>query len=305
MPPRNSVDRRRVAAAQCLYANKLASQMATYLNPTTLNDALRGLGGASRILAGGTDLYPTTQNPTLAGDVIDVMALPGLRGITQTAQGLRIGACTTWTDIAAATLPPALYALQQAALQVGGVQIQNAGTLGGNLCNASPAADGVPPLLTVDAIVELVSTNGTRHLALPDFLLGPRKTARLPTEIMTAIIIPNGSLSGQSHFIKLGARAYLVISIAMVAARITAQHGKITSAALGVGACSATARRLGVVEAALIGQPLANAVAAISASHVAAALSPMDDLRATAAYRTHAATELLRRTVAQTCKALA
>lgn len=278
--------------------------MASYLHPETLTDALRTLGTGTRILAGGTDLYPATQNAVLEGDVMDVTALPGMRGITRTDQGLRIGACTTWAEIATATLPPALKALQQAALQVGGVQIQNAGTLGGNLCNASPAADGVPPLLAVDAQVELVGKDGARRLTLTDFLLGPRKTACLPDEIMAAILIPDAALDGHSTFLKLGARAYLVISIAMVAARITAQNGQITSAALAVGACSATARRLGVVEAALIGQPLGKAASAINASDVAAALSPMDDLRATAAYRTHAATELLRRAVAQTCKAL-
>lgn len=276
--------------------------MTSYLHPETLDEALRALGPDMRILAGGTDIYPATQQATLAGCVIDVAALPGLRGISQTQEGLRIGACTTWTDIAKATLPPALKALQQAALQVGGTQIQNAGTLGGNLCNASPAADGVPPLLAVDAVVELVSASGIRQLALSAFLLGPRKTARQADEILTAIIVPSASLTGQSSFIKLGARAYLVISIAMVAARITAQDGRISHAALAIGACSATAQRLGTVEAALIGQPTVTAAEAISAAQVAAALSPMDDLRATADYRTHAATELLRRAVAQICK---
>ncbi|WP_022703659.1 FAD binding domain-containing protein [Pseudorhodobacter ferrugineus] len=279
--------------------------MASYLHPETMTDALGAIGAGTRILAGGTDLYPATQNATLAGDVMDLMALPNLRGIMQTDQGLRIGACTTWTEIARAALPPALTALQQAALQVGGVQIQNAGTIGGNLCNASPAADGVPPLLAVDAVVELVSATGVRVLSLQDFLLGPRKTARLPDEIMTAIVIPNTALEGHSTFIKLGARAYLVISIAMVAARITARDGKITGAALAVGACSATALRIRRVEGALVGQSLENAAATINAADVAAALSPMDDLRATAAYRTHAAAELLRRAVTETCKALA
>ena len=248
-------------------------------------------------------MYPATQNATLTGDVIDLMDVPELAGITQTPSGLRIGACTTWSGIAQANLPPALHALQQAALQVGGTQIQNAGTLGGNLCNASPAADGVPPLLAVDAMIELASPSSTRQIALSDFLQGPRKTARHPSEILTAILIPSSALSGQSQFVKLGARAYLVISIAMVAARLTAHNGKIASAALAVGACSATAQRLPVVEAALIGQPLSSA--RIDAKSVAAALSPMDDLRASAAYRSHAAAALVQRAITQTCKALA
>ncbi|MGO4908258.1 xanthine dehydrogenase family protein subunit M [Pseudorhodobacter sp. W20_MBD10_FR17] len=278
--------------------------MTAYLRPSTLDAALQALrANPSRLLAGGTDIYPATQSATLMGAVMDLMSLPALSGISQTAAGVRIGACTTWTSIAQAKLSPALRALQQAATQVGGGQIQNVGTIGGNLCNASPAADGIPPLLAVDAVVELASATGTRQLALTDFILGPRKTARRPDEILTAILIPNSALAGQSQFLKLGARAYLVISIAMVATRLTAENGQITSAALAVGACSATAQRLGAVEAALIGQPL-NAPT-ISADAVAAALSPMDDLRATAAYRRHAATELLRRAITQTCKALA
>lgn len=276
--------------------------MTSYLRPASLTDALKALGADARILAGGTDLYPTTAEATLSGYLLDVTTIPELCGITQTAEGLRIGACTTWSDIAAAPLPFALHALQQAAVQVGGVQIQNAGTIGGNLCNASPAADGIPPLLVVDAMVELVSASGTRQMALGDFLQGPRKTARQPSELLAAIVIPNASLTGQSQFLKLGARAYLVISIAMVAVRLAARNGRITSAALAVGACSATAQRLGRVEVALIGQPLASI--SIDAHAVAAALSPMDDLRATAAYRTHAATQLLRRAITQTCKGL-
>lgn len=283
--------------------------MTAYLRPSTLDAALHAMRPnpsrtvCPRLLAGGTDLYPATQSASLAGDVIDLMTLPELAGITQTTAGLRIGACTTWASIAQASLPPALHALQQAAIQVGGAQIQNAGTIGGNLCNASPAADGVPPLLVLDAVVELASTTGTRQLPLGDFILAPRKTARAIDEIVTAILIPNNALLGQSHFLKLGARAYLVISIAMVAIRLTAENGKITSAALSIGACSATAQRLVLVEAGLIGQPLS--APKIDANAVAAALSPMDDLRATAAYRTHAAAELLRRAITQTCKALA
>jgi CO/xanthine dehydrogenase FAD-binding subunit len=277
--------------------------MTAYLRPGTLDEALDALGHGMRLLAGGTDLYPATQSATLASEVVDLTCLPEMRGITKTSAGLRIGACTTWADIMRANLPSALYALQQAAAEVGGKQIQNAGTLGGNLCNASPAADGVPPLLAVDAKVELASLRGSRLLALGDFLQGPRKTARLPDEILTAILIPQASLSGQSQFLKLGARAYLVISIAMVATRITVENGRIVSAALAVGACSATAQRISLAEAALIGQPLSTA--SIDAAAVSAALSPVDDLRATADYRIQAATELLRRAITQTCKAMA
>lgn len=272
--------------------------MNAFARPQTLQDALALLGsGGWRPIAGGTDVYPGAR-ASLQGQILDLTAIDGLSGISGTAD-LRIGACTTWSDLAKADLPPAARALQQAALTVGGRQIQNAGTIGGNLCNASPAADGVPPLLALDARVELAGPRGSRQLALQDFLLGPRRTARAEDELLTAVILPAASLSGRSAFAKLGARAYLVISIAMVAARITLRDGQIASAALAVGACSATARRLPEVEAALTGQPAPLAGAAITADRVAHALAPIDDVRATAAYRVTAATHLLRRAVAE------
>jgi CO/xanthine dehydrogenase FAD-binding subunit len=124
------------------------------------------------------------------------------------------------------------------------VQIQNSGTVAGNLCNASPAADGVPPLLALDASVELASVAGTRRLKLDDFILGPRRTARRADELLAAILIPKPRAAAHSHFLKLGARRYLVISIAMVAAAIESERGKITTARVAVGACGPVAQRL-------------------------------------------------------------
>ncbi|MEF3045885.1 FAD binding domain-containing protein [Pseudotabrizicola sp. L79] len=272
--------------------------MNAYARPQTLEEAAVILrGGPRTVLAGGTDLYPQAGQ-TLGGAVLDLTAIPDLMGFDD-SDGLRIGACTTWTQIAEANLPPSCHALQHAARQVGGRQIQNVGTIGGNLCNASPAADGVPPLLVLDADVELLGPSGRRSLPLGEFLQGPRQTARQENEIMTAIILPAASLSGQSGFVKLGARAYLVISIAMVAARITVAEGKIIAAAVAVGACSGTARRLGALEAKLIGQTVGSAISAISETEIAAALAPISDVRATADYRMAAACDLIRTAVAK------
>jgi CO/xanthine dehydrogenase FAD-binding subunit len=280
-----------------LHANEDAP-LSAYHRPVALSDAVAILAsGAARVLAGGTDLYPATTAPDLSGPVVDVTGLPDLQGITQGADGLRIGACTTWGQIAAAPLPPALRALAQAAREVGGRQIQTAGTIGGNLCNASPAADGVPPLLACDALVELVGPTGSRRVALADFLTGPRRTLLRQAELLTAVIIPPASLAGESQFLKLGARAYLVISICMVAARVQVSSGRITGAALAVGAASPVARRMAQAEAALIGAEAITAADRITPDMLAAALSPLDDARASAAYRTHAACELLRRAV--------
>src|SRR5439155_3336986 len=129
----------------------------------------------------------------------------GLRGISKDSGHYRIGAATTWSDIIRAKLPPAFEALKQAAREVGSVQIQNRATIGGNLCNASPAADGVPPLLALDAEVELISTQPTRRLPLSEFIRGNRRTALRPDEILAAIIIPQQEVPGTatSTFLKL------------------------------------------------------------------------------------------------------
>lgn len=269
----------------------------TFLRPGSVDAALLALSGGARVLAGGTDVYPGAA-AQLAGPVVDLTAVPGLNGIGATAEGLRIGACTPWTDVAEAALPPACRALQQAARQVGGRQIQNAGTLGGNLCNASPAADGVPPLLALDAEVEVKSATGLRRMSLEAFITGPRRTALGAGEILVAVHLPTSALRGQSAFVKLGARAYLVISIAMVAVRLQVAGDRITEAAVAVGACSPVARRLPDVEAALQG-PVAGAARRVDPDAVSAALDPIDDVRATAAYRRKAAAELIRRAVTE------
>ncbi|MES2664666.1 MAG: FAD binding domain-containing protein [Pseudomonadota bacterium] len=270
--------------------------MQDYCRPDTLDAALAFAAGGARVLAGGTDLYPAA-GARLTGPVLDLTGVAGLRGM-QAGQGLRIGACTTWTDIAEASLPPALRALQQAAGAVGGRQIQNAGTIGGNLCNASPAADGVPPLLVCDAVVDLAGAKGTRRMALSDFLIGPRQTALQDGEVLVAVHLPQAGLAGGSAFLKLGARAYLVISIAMVAARVVLDRGIATHVAVAVGACSGVAQRLPLVERALTGAAVDQLAGLVRADDVMAQLSPIEDVRATAAYRATAATELVARAVA-------
>lgn len=271
-----------------------------YHRPNDLNDALAMLAKQPATLAAGcTDLFPATEQQELPGAVLDLTGIAGLRGITATAKGWRIGATTTWSDVIAADLPPAFDMLKQAASEVGSVQIQNAGTIAGNLCNASPAADGVPPLLALDAEVEISSINDKRCIPLSAFLTGVRRTALKSGEIVSAILIPKEAELGQSKFTKLGARKYLVISIAMVAVRLVEDQGKVAEIALSVGSCSAVATRLTELENRLAAQPVAGLVAQIDDQSLAAALSPISDIRGDAAYRLTAATELLRRTVAE------
>lgn len=282
--------------------------MARYLRPTTLEEALalRAQAGETplTLLAGGTDVYPVRTHKSawfqpFSRDVLDLCAVPELSGIQQDAAGTRIGAGATWSAIAQAALPPAFDALKQASRQVGGVQIQNRGTIGGNLCNASPAADGVPPLLALDAEVELASLRGRRRLPLAAFVLGNRRTALAPDEILVAIHVPAQPEGAHSTFLKLGARAYLVISIASVAAVIaTDGSGLVSTARIAVGACSAAPHRLATLEARLLGQPAGDLAALVQPDDLAA-LVPIDDVRASAAYRRDAALVLVRRALTQ------
>jgi CO/xanthine dehydrogenase FAD-binding subunit len=270
---------------------------APYFRPKELSAALELLVSQDlRIAAGCTDLFPATERKTLQGPVLDITGIAALRGIQTDKNGsVRMGATTTWADLIRAPLPPAFDGLKQAARQVGARQIQNQATLAGNLCNASPAADGVPPLMTLDARVEVQSTEGTREAALTDFISGPRKTDLRKGEMVTAIIVPKSALLGTGHFRKLGARDYLVISIAMTAARIVLDGGIVVDATLAIGSCGPTSVRLREVEALMIGRPLD--VSLISDQQVAAAISPIDDIRADAQYRRISAAELMRRTV--------
>lgn len=276
--------------------------MGSYLRPTELGDALRALGAQSprAIIAGGTDFYPARVGRIPDEDILDITALP-LGGIEERADHWRIGALTTWSQLVAAPLPPCFDALKAAAREVGGAQIQNAGTLAGNLCNASPAADGVPPLLAMDAEIVLASAGGERRVPLAQFVTGNRRTARRADELVTAIHVPKPAAGAESVFLKLGARRYLVISIVMVAATIEPDaRGQVLRARVAVGACSPAAQRLRALESALGGLPIDAALATVAcAEHLAQALTPIDDVRGSAHYRNDAALILVRRALGE------
>lgn len=267
----------------------------SYLRPETLQGALTALAaGPALVLAGGTDVYPAHVGRPIAGQVLDISAIAGLRGFATNGTAFRIGAATTWTEIVRAELPPAFDGLKQAARQIGAIQVQNRGTIGGNLCNASPAADGVPPLLTLDAEVELSSARGRRQLPLAEFVLGNRRTARLHDELLTAIIVPAVAHAATSAFVKLGARKYLVISIVMAAALIERNAaGCVTRARVAVGAASETARRLHKLEEDLMKLPAGVEPSSIITPEHLHNLSPITDVRASAAYRQDAARALI------------
>lgn len=268
-----------------------------YFRPNTLHEAVSLLAGSGgQILAGGTDFFPALADRPAQGPVIDLSALRELRGVVFESDYIAIGGLTTWTEILRTPLPRCFDALKSAAREIGGIQIQNRGTVAGNLCNASPAADSVPPLLALDAEIELISRTGSRRMPLADFIVGNRKTARQPGEILARVLVPRTMEHASSTFLKLGARRYLVISIVMAAAVIDKDpQGRVRQARVSVGSCSAVARRLSELERTLAGAPIAAGLGTLATADHLKTLSPIGDVRATAAYRRVAALCLVRR----------
>lgn len=289
--------------------------MGLYLKPTALADALSALAEPKHaqnpekidrltVLAGGTDFYPaqTARTAWLEAtprNVLDISAIEELRGVRIDVSGVAFGALATWTDIREAALPDAFSGLQLAAREVGGQQVQNRGTIAGNICNASPAADGVPPLLALDASIEIASVRGRRSVPLAQFITGNRKTVLAADELVTAVRVPKPDPGARSTFLKLGARAYLVISIVSVGAVVSlGGDGRIVTAAVAGGACSAVPQRLARLEHDLVGVAAADATRVVTAEHMAA-LQPIDDVRGSADYRRSAALVVTRRALMQ------
>lgn len=280
--------------------------MGDYLRPKTLTAALKALAERPRVVvAGGTDHYPARVDRRPDEDILDITAIKPLRLFEDKGDHWRVGALVTWSDVLDAELPPYLDGLKRAAREIGGRQIQNAATVIGNICNASPAADGAPVLLSLDAAVEITSASGREVMPLANFLKGNRMTALGPNQLVTALVIPRPRGPAAGDFVKLGARRYLVISIVSVAAAIETDIKKrIRKARIAVGSAAPTALRLPALEAVLAGKECGPAIADLALSDHFASLSPIDDIRASADYRRQAAFTLTRRLLARLGKTL-
>lgn len=289
----------KITFSRCLRLvfNSAPKGCCVYFRPETVQEAVQVLATrGGQILAGGTDFFPALGDRAVRGDVVDISSVGELKGITFDSNYITIGGLTTWAEIIKAPLPRCFEGLKAAAREIGGIQIQNRGTIAGNLCNASPAADSVPPLLALDTEVELISRHGTRRMALADFIVGNRKTLRQPNEILSRILIPRKVENASSTFLKLGARRYLVISIVMVAAVIQNDEAhRVSAARVSIGSCSAVAIRLAELEQALIGSPLTKGLSSLVRPEHLRNLSPIADLRATSIYRKDAAFHLVQR----------
>jgi carbon-monoxide dehydrogenase medium subunit len=255
-------------------------------------------GADGRFLAGGTDLLVQFRRGRLhVRHVIALHRVPGLRGI-EAGGSIRLGACVTHRTIErTAALGGALRALIEGAEVIGGHQVRNVATVGGNLANASPAADLTPCLLALDASVALLSPDGEREMPLEGFLVGPNETARRPGELLARVSMPSPAPGTATAFLKAGRRKAMEISLVCVAARLTLDAGRerCLQARVALGAVAPTALRARAAERALEGAPAGPTAFARAAALAAAACAPIDDVRASARFRRHLVGVLVRR----------
>lgn len=271
-----------------------------YWRPTELEELLSGLTGfapGARLIAGGTDLMVQLEHELHAVPLIDLSAIAELRGITITDHHLRIGATTSWSEIRTSdAVRDHAPVLALAAAEIGGVQIQNRGTIGGNIVNASPAGDGIAALHAHDAQVELRSRTGRRTLPIGEFILGPRRTALGTDEIVTAVLLPRRESDAPtlSFFEKLGPRKAQAISKAVVAFHARRNGAGLVAPRIALGAVGPVIIRAEAAEKVLAGGTGARDLRR-AATLVAEAARPIDDLRSSAEYRRKAVAGLLLR----------
>jgi CO/xanthine dehydrogenase FAD-binding subunit len=265
----------------------------------TLDDLHRLLAATGgRVIAGGTDVLVQMQRGLFpATCLIDAGRVRDLRFITEKAGWIHIGALTTYADILASPLlHGAAPALVEAAATIGAPQTRSRGTLGGNIANASPAADTLPPLLTLNAQVRLTSSKGERVLPLSDVLRGPRQTCIQPDEIIHRVSFARLPDPSGAAFLKLGNRGGMAIAVVNVAvALVLAGDRRIAEARVALGAVAPTPVRSPRAEAVLVGQLPASETIEAAAQAMLADISPISDIRGTAEYRRRAAKHLFRR----------
>jgi CO/xanthine dehydrogenase FAD-binding subunit len=280
----------------------------SYERPLSLAAALALLPLGFVPIAGGTDYYAARVAKPLRDSLVDLSAVAELKAFEENNAGLKMGAMTTWRDCVRAQprMPAYCAALAQAAKDVGGWQVQNRATLGGNLCNASPAADGTVALLGLDASLQLASLVNDdialREISVIDFVLGNRTTALAANELLVSIRLPAHSAKARSVFLKLGHRKYLVISIVMIAALIDFDgNDHVSKVHVAIGSCAKAAIRVKLLEEVLTGLPRKSVMGVLSRNFhlVEKAISPIDDVRGTAVYRVEAARVLVKRAFAQ------
>jgi carbon-monoxide dehydrogenase medium subunit len=268
-----------------------------YLNPREMGEVLELLdqhGSQAQVIAGGTDVIPNLKLENIAPQVLVSVANVSDLSFIEDGDSLRIGAGTKLRAVARHCFGSAGYgALHDALVSIGKIQVLNMGTLAGNLCTASPAADSAPALLVLDGSVKLVSSKAERTVALVDFFQGPGRTVKEPNELMTEIIIPQPPTA--SAFVKM-ARVESDISKITCAVSLTRSGDAIASCKIAMGAVAPTPIRIPEAEKVLAGGVPLPAMIEEAGRQAAQGIKPVSDVRSTADYRTQVAPRLFRDT---------
>jgi CO/xanthine dehydrogenase FAD-binding subunit len=265
--------------------------------PQTFDEALRLLAedGDARPFAGGTDLMVLLEAGSLPPTrYVSVWNLAELKGIRVETDSVVLGALTTYADVLAdRTLAAEFPMLGHAARDTGGIATQNRGTIGGNIANASPAADTPPALLAYDAELELVSVHGVRRVPYATFHIGYKKMDLAPGEMIAAVRLPRGAAWSRQAYRKVGTRQAQAISKVCFAGALRLRDGTVEDVRLAFGSVSPTCIRASAAEAALRGRPLTDETIAAARASLSGDIVPIDDIRSTARYRARVAVNLM------------
>lgn len=278
-------------------------------SPCSLDEALAAFGSqeSSMLLAGGTvalvDIRSGKLDPRV---VISLDRVPGLRGVKQDGKALILGARTTVSDLLGSELVAKLApSVAEAGGVFAGLMVRNAATVGGNIAAGSPAADLMPPLLALDGEVELAKERATRQVSLADFYTGYKQDVRQPGEIITRVILPDPASDDYNAFYKLARRKGDAVTVVGVAVTVRASAGKAEKVRIALGSVAPAPMRATAAEAALEGKPLSEENIEAAAATAEAACSPIDDVRASGAYRRKMVRILVRRLLSRAAEKLA
>jgi len=276
-----------------------------YYKPDSFSEALRLKGEipGARYIAGGTDLLIRLKEATAATQLppalISLRSIPGLAGVVETTGCIEIGAMTPVQDLLEhAKLQKLFPALTQALSSFGGVQIRNAATLGGNLCNASPAADSAPPLMVYGARLKLAGPSGHREIVLDDWFKGPGKTALDDSEIVTTVVLDKPAATVRSGYLRKN-RVSMDLALVGLAVALELEEDTVTCRSLKAvaAAVAPVPLRLTQVEQLLKGQPLDDATLARAAALAEEEVIPISDVRSSAGYRKRITGVFLKRLI--------
>jgi carbon-monoxide dehydrogenase medium subunit len=280
-------------------------QAIEYRAPASVEEATRILaerGAGARVLAGGTDvIIQAREGRRAVGVMVDVKRIPETMELGFAADGsLRIGAAVPcariYADPAVARAFPALI---DSASLIGGIQIQSRASLGGNLCNSSPAADSIPTLIVLGAVCEIASAAGRRKLPVEQFCTGPGQNALRQDEMLVALVLPAPAARSGAAFERFIPRNEMDIAVTNAAAQVTlsADGAAFESARIAIGAVAPTPLFVPAAAAALAGTPVAPEAIDAAAAAASAAARPITDMRGSAAQRTHLAAVLTKRVI--------